>query len=366
MVDELRRQVRLLIVGAALGGAALAQSASLAPVRATDPLALDPDDPAIWVDAASPGRSLVLGTVKAPAPDGGLAVFSLDGRLREVLHGADRPNNVDVEYGLPLRGVPTDIAVLTERLGRRLRAYAVTADRVTDVSGASLTQVLHDVAGDAGAPMGIGLYRRPRDGAIFAIVAPKSGPKTGYLWQFRLADDGTGRVGATPVRRFGEFSGSKEIEAVAVDDAPGYVYYADEDTGIHKWQADPDAPGADRELALFATAGYRADREGIGIYTRPDGTGYILSVDQLPAQSVLHLYRREGEPGRPHEHQEVAAFAIGADSTDGIDVVSSPLGAQFPDGLLVAMNSGPRNFLFYRWSDIAARLEAKLPVTGSR
>ena len=26
--------------------------------------------------------------------------------------------------------------------------------------------------------MGIGLYKRPKDGAIFAIVSPKAGPKT--------------------------------------------------------------------------------------------------------------------------------------------------------------------------------------------
>src|SRR5262249_14980371 len=160
---------------------------------------------------------------------------------------------------------------------------------------------------------GIGLYRRPRDGAIFAIVAPKAGPLSNYLWQYRLQDDGTGHVGATLVRRFGAFSGSGEIEAVAVDDELGVVYYADEGTGIHKWHADPDAPGADRELALFATTGYEQDREGIGIYATGKDTGYIVSVDQLPNESVFHVYPREGEPGHPHEHRELFRFVGGAD-----------------------------------------------------
>jgi len=309
------------------------------------------------VNRRDPAKSLILGTVKAAAPDGALAVFGLDGRLRELLKGPDRPNNVDVEYGLSLGGVPTDIAVATERLGRRLRAYAIAPDGsgLRDVSGESLARVLEGARDNEGAPMGIGLYRRPRDGAIFAIVAPKAGPKTGYLWQYRLVDD-NGRAGARFVRRFGDFSGSKEIEAVAIDDQLGYVYYADEDTGIHKWHADPEAPGADRELALFATSGYRGDREGIGIYTHPDGTGFIVSVDQLPGESVFHVYRREGEPGRPHDHtRDLLPFTIGADSTDGLDVVSAPLGTDFPDGLLVAMNSGPRTFLLARWKDVAAR-----------
>jgi len=352
---------RVLAVAGGIWAVAAAQEpVAIAPVRATDALAQDPDDPAVWISRRDPARSLVIGTVKAAAPDGALAVFGLDGRLRQLVKGPDRPNNVDVEYGLPLAGVPTDIAVVTERLGRRLRAYAIAADgsALADVSADSLARVLEGARDNEGAPMGIGLYRRPRDGAIFAIVAPKAGPKTNYLWQYRLVDE-NGRVGARFVRRFGDFSGRKEIEAVAVDDDLGYVYYADEDTGIHKWHADPDAPAADRELALFATSGYQGDREGIGIYTRADGTGFIVSVDQLPGNSVMHVYRREGEPGRPHDHtRDLAQFTIGADSTDGLDVASGPLGADFPDGLMVAMNSGPRTFLLVRWQDIAARLDA--------
>src|SRR5438105_440207 len=111
--------MRLLIAGMA-AAAMLAAPVAVKPLRATDPLADDPDDPAVWVNRADPSRSLVLGTVKVGPPNGGLAVFGLDGKLRQVLTGANRPNNVDVEYGLDIDGTPTDIAVLTERFGRRL------------------------------------------------------------------------------------------------------------------------------------------------------------------------------------------------------------------------------------------------------
>jgi 3-phytase len=326
------------------------------PMRSTERLPHDPDDPAVWVNRREPSKSLVLGTVKVAAPNGGLAVFGLDGQLRQLLKGPDRPNNVDVEYGLDLDATPTDIAVLTERVGRRLRVYAIARDgsSLRDISAGPMP-ILQGANGDAGAPMGIGLYRRPKDGAIFAIVAPKTGPKANYLWQYQLSDDGTGRVKATFVRRFGNFGGTREIEAVAVDDELGYVYYADEATGIHKWFADPDAAGANRELALFGTTGYKRDREGIGIYALPDGKGYIVSVDQLPRESVFHVYRREGEPGRPHDHSHVLlSFTGGADSTDGLDVTSAPLGPDFPDGMMIAMNSASRNFLMFRWRDIAS------------
>ena len=330
------------------------------PAFATATLPDDPDDPAIWVHPTDRSRSLIIGTIKVAAPNGGIAVFGLDGGIRQTVAGLDRPNNVDVEYGFLLGGASIDIVVATERYRRQLRVFRVDAEagRLVDLGG---VPTLDGQAGEAGAPMGIGLYRRTRDGAIFAIVAPKEGPREGYLWQYRLLDTG-GRVSARFIRRFGNFSATtvraeNEIEAVAVDDALGFVYYADEADGVHKWHADPDHPGAGRELAHFARSGFRGDREGIAIYARPDGTGYIACTDQIEGNSEYHLYPREGEPGNPHDHsREIAVLRGGADSTDGLEISSQPLGAALPLGALVAMNSTARNFLVFRWQDIAASL----------
>src|SRR5688500_12864950 len=85
---------------------ALAPSAAR-PVKAafaTAALPEDPDDPAVWRHPDDPSRSLIIGTVKVPAPDGAIAVFGLDGQIRQLITGIDRPNNVDVEYGLQLAG----------------------------------------------------------------------------------------------------------------------------------------------------------------------------------------------------------------------------------------------------------------------
>src|SRR2546430_14629224 len=83
-------------------------------------------------------RSLILGTNKAPAPNGALVVFGLDGKVRQTLAGIDRPNNVDVEDGLMLQGQAAGIAVLTERLRRRLRGFRIASggSALTDVSSA--------------------------------------------------------------------------------------------------------------------------------------------------------------------------------------------------------------------------------------
>ena len=330
----------------------------------------DPDDPAIWVHPEDPSRSLVLGTMKVAAPAGAVVVFGMDGQIRQVVSGIDRPNNIDVEYGVVLGGQPVDIAVATERLARRLRVFRIDprAGQLVDLGG---IPILEGQSGEAGAPMGIGLYRRVRDGALFAIVAPKEGPREGYLWQYRLFDTGGGRLAAKFVRRFGTFSATSvreenEIEAVAVDDALAYVYYADEADGIHKWHADPEHPDAGRELAHFARSGYRGDREGIGIYALPDGTGYVVATDQLDEDSEYHLYLREGTADNPHDHsREIAVLRGGADATDGIEISSSALGPGLPNGAFVAMNSGPRNFLVFRWQDVAAAVKPALRMRGT-
>ncbi|MFN0104448.1 MAG: phytase [Bryobacteraceae bacterium] len=347
-----------LFVLCAAAGCRSSQPAAIdmKPAGQTTQAADDPDDPAIWVHPTDSSKSLILGTNKVKAPGGALLVFDLSGAVRQTVSGLDRPNNVDIEYGFILAGKETAIAVVTERLQSRLRVFRIDAGRgsLSDITSLGNTRVFTDRAGEQAAPMGIGLYRRPRDGAIFAIVAPKNGPLEGYLAQYRLEDDGQGLVKATFVRYFGRFSGGMaEIEAVAVDDPLGYVYYADEGDGIHKYLADPDHPDAARELAHFGRAGFQADREGIAIHQRPDGTGYIVCTDQIAGNSEYRLHRREGEPGRPHDHERVVRIVRGgADSTDGIEITSRPLGPRFPSGLMVAMNSTARNFLLFHAKDV--------------
>ena len=357
----------LILAVCTFSGCASVESTSseVVPVVRTAQVTDDPDDPAIWIHPTNTAGSLIIGTNKVQAPNGALVVFGLDGAVRQTAAGLDRPNNVDIEYGLKIGNGNIDIAVTTERLKSQLRVFGIAPDGsgISDVTAIGHTGVFAGRASEEAAPMGISLFRRPSDGAIFAIVAPKSGPRQGYLGQYRLEDDGNGRVKASFVRYFGDFSGVGEIEAVAVDDALGYVYYADEGNGIHKYHADPDHPEAEKELAHFGRTGFRADREGIALYERQDGTGYIICTDQLTGNSEYHVYRREGEPGRPHDHDKLLKLVRGnADGTDGLEITSKPLGQRFPGGLVVAMNSRGRNFLIYDWQDFANGGKPKLAI----
>ena len=319
------------------------QQPPLQPVVVTQPVSKDSDDPAIWINVANPAASLILGTDKG----GKLYVFNLQGEIvaDKTVSGLGRPNNVDVEYGLPFDGRKIDIAVVTDRNRRLLRVFSLPDMRAIDGGG-----IPSFVGESERRPMGIALYKRPADGAIFAIVSRKGGASGSYLWQYRLRDGGDGRVVMDKVRAFGAFTGGHEIEAVVVDDELGYVYYADETAGIRKYHADPDRVDADRELAFFAREGFADDHEGLSIYRSGKKTGYLLASDQQANR--FHIFAREGAANDPHRHDLIKQVTLSTHQSDGSEAVAVSLGGDFPCGLFIAM-SDDRTFQYYDWRDIA-------------
>lgn len=339
--------IALLLLGACSSNKFTHPSA-IKPVIITEPVKYDTDDPAIWINKADPTKSLVIGTDKDA--DGALYVFDLNGKIihDKVVRDLKRPNNVDLAYGLILAGKPTDIAITTERMTHKLRIYTLPDMKPVDKGGIEV------FVGETGAEyrdlMGIAIYTS-KEGKMYAIVGRKNGPKTGgYLWQYLLEDDGTGNVKATLVRKFGEYSGKKEIESIAVDNELGYIYYSDEQTGVRQYYADP-AKG-NQQLAIFGTTGFQADHEGISIYKLTDSTGYILVSDQ--GANRFQIFSREGTAKNPFEHQLLKVANVAATQSDGSDVVNVPLNPTFKHGLFVVM-SDDKTFHYYRWEDIAGK-----------
>jgi 3-phytase len=318
----------------------------LQPRVITDFAKHDTDDPAIWLHPADLSQSLVVGTDKDT--DGALLVYGLDGKIRHDLsvRGLVRPNNVDIARGVLLNGVPTDIAVVTERYAHRLRAYRLPD--MAPVDGGGIPVFQGERARDC---MGVALYTRPADGALFAIVSRSEfgAPREGYLHQYRLVDDGTGTLRALFTRAFGKWSGNKEIEALAVDQQLGYLYASDETHGVRKYHADPAHEDADDELACFGTTGFARDHEGISIYSLDEKTGYIVVSNQQA--NTFRIFPREGTADDPHAHPLIASVRLATLDSDGHELTSTSLPG-FPGGLLVAMSTD-KTFHYYAWADIA-------------
>ena len=63
--------------------------------------------------------------------------------------------------------------------------------------------------------------------------------------------------------------------------------------------------------------------------------------------------------------REIAVIRGGADATDGLEISSAPLGPGLPHGIMVAMNSEAKNFLVFRWQDVAPAVQPPLRSRGA-
>jgi 3-phytase len=319
------------------------------PIYITDSVVHDTDDPAIWINPTDPSKSLIIGTDKDSL--GALYIFNLKGKVIDslVIRDIQRPNNVDIGYGLNLGTSQTDFVVTGERLTSRLRFFSLPTMQEINPGG---IEIFQDESGPEFRDlMGVAVYKSPKSGKIYVIAGRKNGPTNGtYLWQYELIGE-NGQIRLELVRKFGQYSGKKEIEAIAVDAELGYIYYSDEGIGVRKYHAEPAMGNA--ELALFATEGFTDDHEGISIYKLDETTGYILVSDQQA--NLFHVFLREGTDTNPHKHILITKLPLSTIESDGSEVTSISLGPDFPKGLFVAM-SDDKTFQIYRWEDLAVKL----------
>jgi len=301
------------------------------------------DDPAIWVHPTDPAQSLIIGANKKL----GLEVYDLSGRRVQTLPDG-RMNNVDVRDGFLLAGERVALFAASNRTTKAIALYRV------DLAARRLVAVeLEDAATGLSDPYGVCLYRSARSGRYYLFV---NDADSGLMRQWRL-DERRGRVRATRVR---DVQVGSLAEGCVADDELGWLYVGEEDTGVWKYRAEPDAAGA--RSAVDSTEGghLTADVEGMSLWRRADGTGYLVVSNQ--GEDNYALYRREGENAFVGKFHVVANEELGIDGaseTDGLDVTSAPLGAGFEQGVLVVQDgrnltpTDRQNFKLVPWSRVA-------------
>lgn len=302
------------------------------------------DDPAIWVNPRDPAKSVVIGTDK----NLGLYVYDLGGKLLQTLTDG-RMNNVDLRDGFMVDGRPRVLVAASNRTDKSIAFYFL------DPATRRLSRAGDPVPTVFGDPYGLCMYAGPSGHYVFV-----NNGDDGLHRQWRVTASG-GRAVAQQVR---DIPVGSQAEGCAADDETGALYIAEEDGGFFRYSALPDGGTERREIdRVDGPNGLKADIEGVGIWTGRDGKGYIVLSNQ--GADNYAVYRREGDNafvGLFHIIADPDRGIDGASETDGLDVVSAPLGARFPEGLLVVQdgrNLAPReqqNFKFVSWRDIAQAL----------
>lgn len=330
-----------LILISALALASCKQGSKLKPIAPdviTEKTINDTDDPAIWINPKDASKSIVFGTDKKT--NGAIYAFDLNGKIIEnkTIRNIKRPNNVDLAYGFKLNdSTKVDVIAFTEREKQQIRLFSVPDMKPLDNGG---FKVFTDATEpEFNLPMGIALYKSPKTEKLYAIVSRKTGPLENYLYQYEISADTTG-IQSKMVRKFGKFSGKKEIEAIAVDNEFGFVYYSDEQHCIRKYNAEPDA--SSEEISCFGGDKFLEDIEGIAIAKTDAKNGYIIVSNQQ--QGEFNIFDRQ-------TNKFIKAINLTTLETDGCDVVTVPLGEKFPNGLFVAMND-TKEFYFYDFKKI--------------
>ncbi|AXE24512.1 hydrolase [Streptomyces globosus] len=346
------------------------------------------DDPAIWRNAADPGRSLVIATAK----QGGLRVYGLDARQIQSVPapagpGADdapgRFNNVDLVHGMRLAGGRADVAVVTDRGNDRLRIYRIDRDRpggpLTDVTDPGVQPVFstgQEEINEQATAYGLATWTDRSTGRSYALASRRNRTSIALL---ELVPTRAGTVDYRQVRTIdlpssfrlpngtswtpcGEPGELPQVEGMVVDPANGMLYAGQEDVGIWRIKADLTGPARlmdkvreygvpgtydeeTEECTPGADPGYggrhlAADVEGLTLITEPDGDGYLLASGQGDNRFVA--YDRETEDDNEFEGSfritAASAALDGSEACDGAAALNAPLGARYPNGLLVVQD----------------------------
>lgn len=314
------------------------------------------DDPAIWVNPADPSASLIVATNKLR----GLMVYGLDGELVSS-SDAGELNNVDLRTGSGADSTEVIVVAATNRAGHRIDVFGLDpgTGNLSPLLNAPITP---DFEEDA---YGLCMYRSAATGDLYVFAIGFDGT----VEQWRL--DGGGTDGWTGARVRSWAIGSK-TEGCVTDDANGWLFVGEEEVGIWRYDAEPDAGTTERfevdRVGVGEAGGGRlaASVEGVTLYAPAGGDplgGFLVASSQ--GNNTYVVYDR----APPHSYRGTFRVGDGAvdgtEDTDGLDVVSAPLGAGYPMGLLVVQDGinvaadgadANQNFKFVSWRDVTAAL----------
>lgn len=312
--------------------------AETTPVGTADDAA---DDPAIWRHPTDPAKSLVVGTDKKA----GIHVYDISGKAVGFT-SSPRLNNVDLRANVLVNRKPSVLVVASDR---RDEANAAAALFELDTTARKLVPIANLPVG-SGEAYGLCLWQRKSDGQVYAFLVLKDG---------RIDQVELNLAGETPSGKVvRSMKLATQSEGCVVDDRTGLLYVAEEDVGLWRFDARPNASKKPKRLGRADGKRLVADAEGLAIAPSGKSGGYLLASSQ--GDYAYALYRLKD--GRYLGRFRITDGGIdGVQETDGLELVLGDFGPDYPGGLLVVQDGDnapeTQNFKYVAWADVLKALK---------
>ncbi len=302
------------------------------------------DDPAIWYNVNHPEQSRVYGSNKVNG------IYSYDLKGNETsFYPYGLINNIDVRQDVLIGNEQYDIIGGSNRTDNSIVISGI--DSTGNLFSLLAENFVIDTS-DIDEVYGFSLYKNDQK-ELFAIVNGKNGK----INQYQLMHNVQRGVYLDFVN---SWNVSSQPEGMVADDIFGVLYVGEEEKGIWKISLnDSTVPMAllpESQSEVNSDIVY--DIEGLSIYYGENDSGFLLA--SIQGSFSYALFDR-------NENNYLGSFSIkdaggidGVEETDGLDIYSSSIGLDFPDGLLVVQDgfnyenekASPQNFKLVNLSDV--------------
>lgn len=300
------------------------------------------DDPAIWIHPEDSSKNIIFGSNKKA----GIHAYDLKGRETQFVP-CGKINNIDIRQGVKWGNGKADILAGSNRTDNSISIFVVNKN------GHIANEVDYSVnLGIAFEPYGFCLYKGENE-QLYAFVNNKDGK----VFQIYIDIDAEHILVAKTVRTLQVAS---QVEGMVVDDNTHTFYLGEEELGIHIFDAKED--GATKgELLSGSTKrnpNIRYDIEGIA-FLPPH---YLVASSQGNFTYALFDTKKK---------TYLTSFYIakkdidGVQETDGLEIMTTDMGSQFPEGILVVQDGfnfdgetkRSQNFKYVDIRDVKAIIE---------
>ncbi|GGF74131.1 phytase [Wenyingzhuangia marina] len=279
------------------------------PVQSNDDAA---DDACVWINQKDVNASLIIGTNKKQ----GLCTYNLQGELLNN-DPVGKVNNVDIRDHFYFKGDTISVVTASNRTNNTITVHQIHADgTLENIAKDSIKSNLKEV---------YGLCMYQNSGNTYVFISGKDGGVE--KWQLIAQENGVVGVLISTI-----FVGS-QTEGMVADDELGFVYIAEEDVALWKYNAN-NLEETRTLVAKTSDVNMKDDFEGVTLYKQENNTGFVILSSQ--GNNSYAMFDRV-------TNKYIKSFTLedggidGTNDTDGIDVTSGSF-KDFPKGFFIAQD----------------------------